>query len=43
MQKAVNMVKQDTARKSLEIICDGHHVFINRPDIIYIREVWKNH
>lgn len=38
MQKAVNMVKQDTARKSLEIICDGHHVFINRPDIIYIEK-----
>lgn len=38
MQKAINMVKQDTARKSLEIICEGHHVFINRPDIIYIEK-----
>lgn len=38
MQKAVALVKQDTNRKSLEIICEGHHVFINRPDIIYIEK-----
>lgn len=38
MQKAIALVKQDTDRKSLEIICEGHHVFINRPDIIYIEK-----
>lgn len=38
MQKAIALVKQDTNRKSLEIICEGHHVFINRPDIIYIEK-----
>lgn len=38
IQKAINMVRQDTARKTLEIICEGHHVFINRPDIIYIEK-----
>lgn len=38
MEKAFTMVKQDTDRKSLEIICEGHHVFINKPDIIYIEK-----
>lgn len=38
MQKAITLVKQDTNRKSLEVICEGHHVFINRPDIIYIEK-----
>lgn len=38
IQKAVNLVKQDTQRKMLEIICEGHHVFINHKDIIYIEK-----
>ena len=38
MHKAIKMVNQDTQRKMLEIICEGHHVFINHEDIIYIEK-----
>lgn len=38
MQKAINLVKQETNQKSVEIICEGHHVFINLSDIIYIEK-----
>ncbi len=38
MQKAVNMVEHDIQRKILEVICEGHHVFINDEDIIYIEK-----
>lgn len=38
MQKAMNMLKQESDRKAIEIICEGHHVFINRADIIYIEK-----
>lgn len=38
MRKAVNMVKLDAPSKKLEVICDGHHVFFDRTDIIYIEK-----
>ncbi len=41
IQKAITMVKKDTDQKSLEIICEGHHVFINKSDIIYIEKVGR--
>lgn len=38
IQKAIRLVQEDSQHSMLEVICEGHHVFINHEDIIYIEK-----